>query len=119
MRIKLSNEHWKASKQIEDASKNAYYIIPNNIPDWAEVRVIYPSVNAAARVVFHHKSTGKRLLSTYLDTIDYLDYVGEPYFELYPDEENDCSRYVLTEQDMMWGHILKLLNDRKDSTDEH
>lgn len=91
---------------------DAHYTLPN-MPDDIEVHVIYPSCRAHARVVFYEKGNKKNRISTYLDTIDALGIMGRPYFELYPNHDNDCTRYYIDEQEQMYKDVIELIQSRR------
>ena len=70
--------------------------------DW-EVRVIPPFAGAIARF---HIDKGDKHVSVYLDCYDKLGCVGEPYWEIYPYEE-DTARVLMNDID----ELLKLLSE--------
>lgn len=93
-------------------SEDVYYNLPN-MPDYIETHVIYPSNRAAARVLFYEKGNKKNRISTYLDTINALGCMGRPYFELYPNDDNDCTRYYVDKQEQMYKDVIRLIDSRR------
>lgn len=62
-------------------------------PGWI-IKVIPPFAGAAARFHVQHR---KASVSVYLDTTDSLGFVGQPYWEIYPDASGDTDRYMLAD----------------------
>ena len=79
------HEKWK------DLTKDIPII--NFKSEW-DVKIIPPFAGAVARFLIIKDN--KRICSVYLDWYDRLGYVGEPYYELYPFED-DVKRYLLSE----------------------
>ena len=81
--------------KMRKLSENAFYSIPNDLPRWIQVKVIYPFGGAAARVVFIDKENSKNIISTYLDVNNALGYMSAPYFEIHPSRtDNDTERFL-------------------------
>lgn len=79
--------------------------------EW-EVKIIPPFGGAFARFTIDYKGNH---ISVYCDVLSRLGYMvddnGEPipYFEIYPNENGDCSRYYFDEVDAMMHEIDRLL----------
>lgn len=71
-----------------------------------KLKVIPPFAGAVARLLIQ---TQKAEVSVYLDWFDKLGFVGEPYWELYPNEGGETSRYLLDETDELMKEIKELL----------
>lgn len=80
-------------------------------PDW-EVKAVPPFAGAIVR---YHIRKGKSFVSVYLDCYDRLGYMGEPYWELHPFEE-DTYRCLLNETDDLLDHIQLSLENQASSS---
>ena len=67
-----------------------------------EVKIIPPFGGAVAR--FYIEKNGEHVCSVYCDFFDRLGGYGEPYYELYPFED-DIKRYSLNQTDEMMKDI--------------
>jgi hypothetical protein len=65
-------------------------------PQGYEVKIIPPFAGAVARFYVGKPGTAK-WVSVYLDWFDRLGCVGQPYWELYPNQEGDTERFLLQE----------------------
>jgi len=74
-------------------------------PDW-EVQVVPPFGGALARFWVHYKG---EWCSVYLDGFDLLGHCGEPYWEVYP-YEDDVYRCTMNNTDSLIEAISKSLN---------
>jgi hypothetical protein len=77
-------------------------------PHW-QVKVIPPFAGAVARFVV---KDGESTVSVYFDVDDTLGYVGEPYWEIYPDKEGDNARFLMNETDELIQAISDSLESR-------
>ena len=59
---------------------------------------------------FRISDKNDKSISVYLDVEDNLGFVGQPYWELYPNKDGDCSRYLLHEAPQMMREISDLLD---------
>lgn len=73
--------------------------------DW-EVKIIPPFGGAIARFFI---DKGDKHVSVYLDCYDKLGYVGQPYWEIYPYEE-DTARVLMEETDELIKIISSVLD---------
>ena len=96
----------------EKAHEGMYYDIPR-LPSWVGVKVIFPFLGAAARVMFYDKLNEYVVVSTYLDVDNNLGHMKYPYFEIYPDKEGDVDRFYYTDQGKMYPEILKSLKKQR------
>lgn len=100
--------------QIEQKEK--WRNICNEIPpihfksEW-KVYIIPPFGGAIARFLIEYKN---KTISVYFDYYDRLGIMKQPYYEIYPNEDGDCSRYFVDEVDKMMEHIERLLEDGKE-----
>lgn len=74
--------------------------------DW-EVKAIPPFAGAIIR--YHIKTKNCKSVSVYLDCYDCLGFVNQPYWEVYP-IDNDCERCLMAETDKLLG-IISRAND--------
>lgn len=81
--------------------------------DW-EVQVIPPFGGALTRFLVRKDGVW---VSIYLDGYDELGYVGEPYWEIFPNIYHDTSRFLLDETDELLSAIEESLG-RKEEEDE-
>jgi hypothetical protein len=80
-------------------------ITPIKFPsDWG-VEMVGPFAGALARFKVNNK------VSVYLDVDDSLGYMGEPYWEIYPDKFGDCSRYFMKETEDLVKGIQEALDE--------
>lgn len=77
--------------------------------EW-NVKIIPPFAGAIAR--FHIIKNDVMVCSVYLDFYDRLGCYGEPYYELYP-HEDDIKRYSLKETNELIGDIEKIWESHK------
>lgn len=87
--------------------------------EWAEqlpslsfpfpVRIVPPYAGALIR--FWAGPNGE--VSVYLDAFEKLGHMGEPYWELYPNEEGDTERFLLSETSALIARIEALLKEIK------
>jgi hypothetical protein len=75
-------------------------------PEW-EVKAIPPYSGAIIRYIV---KKGDNTVSIYLDGYDILGYVGEPYWEIYP-YENDVFRCMMNETDLLIQAIADSFED--------
>ena len=84
----------------------------NSIPyirfkeDW-DVRIIPPHTGAVIRFLV---KKGNVEVSVYLDCYDTLGLVGESYWEIYPDQEEDCTRVLMNNVDELLEAIQKSID---------
>jgi hypothetical protein len=100
-------------KRFEVESLEKWKDIIDEVPslrfksEW-DVKIIPPFSGAVAR--FFILKDGKQVCSVYLDWHDRLASVGQPYYELYPFED-DAKRYLLNEIDELMSDIDKLFSE--------
>lgn len=88
------------SRDLQDIQERS--LDRNSIPfltfkeHW-EVRISFPFYGAAARFLVRKKGSCN-CVSVYLDTTDSLGFVGEPYYEIYPNKNGDNERFLLDEE---------------------
>ena len=91
-------------------------------PEW-EVKILPPMGGAMARFLVRAPWTDGRTVSVYLDTHDRLGWVGQPYWEIYPNVDDDCTRYLLAEvADMLAGieaSLAQMRTDKEANNDQH
>lgn len=75
----------------------------------AEWNVVIVPPFGGALIRFHVLRSGNESISVYLDVEDNLGSVGEPYWELYPNDEGGCSRHLMDETDALLAEIASLL----------
>lgn len=94
-----AKEQWtKWNKQIPEIK----------LKDGWKLIVLAPFGGAMARF---RVNLGEASVSVYLDVDDSLGYVGEPYWEIYPFED-DVARYLIAETDNLINGIDKSLADQ-------
>lgn len=81
--------------------------------EW-EVKIIPAFGGAFTRFTIDYN--GKHI-SVYCDVLSRLGYMFDeadspiPYFEIYPNEDGDCNRYLFDETEQMMKDIERLLNE--------
>jgi hypothetical protein len=108
--MKDINLNWKYETEMEHKkwlSEIPFISFPS---DW-QIQISPPFGGAVIR--FRVKS-GKAHISIYLDCYDNLGYVGEPYWEIYPDENGDNLRFLLNEI----NELIKAIQDSIDKTNK-
>lgn len=75
------------------------------LPADIAMQMMPATVGAMARIVLWK---GDQRLSIYFDTLDRLGFVGQPYYELYPNLDGDTSRYLVGEEDQMAAEIARI-----------
>ena len=76
--------------------------------DW-QVKVIPPFGGAVARFCVKYE---KAWVSVYLDCYDSLGYVGVPYWEIYPYDDDDTFRCGINETDELINAIRESINEQ-------
>lgn len=95
--------------EVEDIEK--WSSIRDEIPilnfkeEWG-VKITPPVAGAVARFLI--MKDNKQICSIYLDWYDRLGCVGAPYYELYPNEDDDTNRYLLDNVGEMMEDIDRL-----------
>jgi hypothetical protein len=77
-------------------------------PEGWGIRIIPPFAGAISRFVVN---CGEAKVSVYLDFYDALGIVGEPYWEIYP-YEDDTARYLLNETDELINGIRQSIDQQ-------
>jgi len=109
--MQKSTEMYMARFKIEQYEK--WDDIRTDIPsinfdkEW-DVKIVPPFGGAIVRFLIFKKD--KQVCSVYLDWYDRLGCVGEPYYELYPFEE-DVKRYLINNVIELQDDIRKLYKD--------
>lgn len=110
MKPNYNTPHYEVEHIMRNVDKE-YNLVP--LPDWICAKVIYPYGMAVARVVFYERSNTNNWVSTYLDAIDQLGYVGAPYFELYPNEDGDTERFRMHEEPDLYRRVIEILSRKR------
>ena len=112
--IDYDEEYFTYDQRMEDLfrSSKAEYDIPP-MPKWVGIRVIYPFLGAAARVIFYDTADDTVKVSTYLDIDNTLGYMSGPYIEIYPAKNDDAARFCLEDQGLMYPAILASLKKQR------
>ena len=76
-------------------------------PDW-QIRIIPPVSGALVRF---QVTKGKAWVSVYLDVFDALGFVGTPYWEVYP-VNDDTARCLMNETDELLDFIRQSLEQQ-------
>ena len=84
-------------------------------PPWMNIKFTYPRCGAYCRFRVWMEDEDKDI-SVYLDTKDFLGGVGEPYWELYPNIEGGCSRYLLNETSELVQELKEILRWQQEQT---
>lgn len=102
-------EHWDYDKKME-CRKWAQEIPYLKFPSEWMVKIIPPFGGASARFMV---KLGEKEVSIYLDCYSNLGNIGgDPYWEIYPNIEDDNERFLLGEENLMMVAIsLALLKD--------
>lgn len=77
-------------------------------PEW-KVKVVPPFRGAIARFYVDYNDN---FVSIYLDCYNELGYVGQPYWEIYPNYQNENERFYINETDELLEAIDKSLMER-------
>jgi len=105
----MSMEHFYKRAEVERQEKWREWIdkIPSiNFPsDW-RVKIIPPFGGALVR--FSVATPTAKRVSVYLDVNDSLGYYGSPYWEIYPDAEDNNARFDINEIDQLIEAISKV-----------
>lgn len=80
--------------------------------DWL-VKAIPPFGGAVIRYYIKHKNKPDSHVSIYLDCYDNLGFMNEPYWELYPNKEGDCDRFLMNDVDGLLKGIKKALKAQR------
>lgn len=86
--------------------------------EW-EVKIIPPLGSAIVRFWIRLKAHPAAWVSVYLDCYDQLGYVGEPYWEIYPDNQCDNLKFIFNQTDGMLLAIAESLEQQKNKGLNH
>lgn len=76
-----------------------------------QVKITPPFLGANIRFLVKRETTpDKERVSIYFDGYNNLGYFGQPYWEIYPNCENDNERFLLGEEKEMFEEIEKALD---------
>jgi hypothetical protein len=90
-RLKLQRDQWG----------EIYKLVPYiSFPYTWEVAIIPPFLGATARFLVRRRNT-KENVSIYLDWHANLGCMNQPYYEIYPSENDEPERFLLNETDKM------------------
>lgn len=102
-----------ASSELEKAlgGRKELFNIPylDFRPEW-KIKIIFPFGGAAARFMV---KCGDADISVYLDTKSVLGGIDEPYWELFPNPEGDCDRFLMHETDDLIDGIQQAIDGWK------
>ena len=104
----MLNEKRIAVETEEEWLKWAQEIPTLNFPKEYNVKIIPPSTGAIVRFVV---MADDARVSVYLDCYDNLGIFGEPYWEIYP-LENDCWRYPMNDTEELMKGIRDSINSQ-------
>lgn len=93
----------------QSAEQRAWYDKMPRIPfpnDW-DVRAVPPFGGAMVR---YRIQRGGAEVSVYMDAHDKLGCVGQPYWEIHPNPEGECDRFLLREVDDLVAGIAAALD---------
>lgn len=93
--------------ELEEGWDNFYSLPSFKLPPGVEIQMVPPKGGAFARIILRKEHLR---LSIYFDALDRLGSVGAPYYELYPNLEGDCSRYLVGEEDKMAEEIAAIFS---------
>lgn len=94
------DSRWSATSACSEAFEWRKWV--HEIPfiqwpaDW-EVKAIPPFAGAVIRYFIRHSKDHNAHVSVYLDCYDQLGIMGQPYWEIHPDTEDDCGRFHMAE----------------------
>jgi hypothetical protein len=78
------------------------------VPEGVMVKALPPFGGAVIRYSFSLDGSDDNCVSVYLDVDNSLGFSrnGDPYWEIYPNEDYDTARFLLGEEEEMMGEIL-------------
>lgn len=85
-----------------------YINFPNN---W-NIKIIPPFAGASIRFIVRQD---KGNVSIYLDCYDRLGYFGSPYWEIYPNEEDDNQRFDILDTENLLKYIQQSLDKQNEN----
>jgi hypothetical protein len=80
------------------------------------IKAVPPFSGAVIRYNIKHKEIENSFVSVYLDCYSILGVMGEPYWEIHPDEDDDCERFYMNEIDELLEGIRKSFEKQKTKT---
>lgn len=111
--INIYERYYDRDKKMREfLDQDIEFDVPQ-MPKWIRMQVYWPFAGAYARVQFYEAENKKNYVSVYLDVTDELGYMQQPYFEIYPNAEGDCSRFLMDAQQEMYPMIIKALAKRR------
>lgn len=97
-------------EQVEDwrgLSRNLPYL---SFPADCEVNIIPPSGGALVRFLIRLKANPEKTISVYFDQFSRLGCMDEPYWEMYPNKDDNTSRYYQGGEEELMAEIIDTLN---------
>lgn len=76
--------------------------------EW-KIKMVPPFMGALVRFYIQFKEAH---VSIYLDCYDHLGYVGEPYWEIYPDKAGENDRYLMNDTEGLLKAISDSINEQ-------
>lgn len=107
---KFELEMRRSKLEADEGWRNKVKEIPFlQFPPNCEVQIIPPFGGALARFIIRKQGSDKSI-SVYFDYFSRLGCMDRPYWELYPNVNDDTSRYYLGEEAELMEEIKTLLN---------
>lgn len=119
--MKHTIEHWKLSSEMENKFEWRKWMVEIpyiSFPSELKIKIIPPFAGAVVRFHAALKDKPDHFVSIYLDCYDILGWVGQPYWELYPDSDGDTFRCAMKDTDELLQAIDRALKNRKKYTDD-
>lgn len=121
VKFKIEPDHEKLDEllvvlkadEIQEYKKWAKKIPPLNFPEDWNVQIIPPFGGAVVRFVVTRDDTPGKSISVYLDCYSRLGAMDRPYWEIYPNHQDDTNRYFMEETDELIYGIDRALGNRR------
>lgn len=97
-------------EQIEEWRELARNLPYLSFPAECEVMLIPPFGGALMRFLIRLKAAPDKTISVYFDQFSRLGCMDKPYWEMYPNKDDDCSRYYQGEEEGLMAEIIDTLN---------
>ena len=81
-----------------------------SFPANCEVKILPPTGGALMRFLIRLKANPDKTISVYFDQFSRLGCMAEPYWEMYPNKDEDTSRYYQGEEEGLMAEIIDTLD---------
>lgn len=105
--IEMQRSKLEQAEEWREISRSLPYL---SFPPNCEVKIIPPVGGALMRFVIRLKANPDKTISVYFDQFSRLGCMDKPYWEMYPNEDENTSRYYQGEEEALMLEIIATLD---------